>query len=93
MSWKKHLSKLFAPRPKVAPSKPNVQIGLEALEDRWMPAAISLSGAGVITINGAQYNDIAKVEMELNNPNTTLDDRIKVSLSNDFGSLTVWYDM
>ena len=64
---------------------------LENLEDRFTPAGISLA-AGVITIDGTSKADVVKVELLANDPESILDDRYRVSISNTSGSLALFYD-
>lgn len=68
------------------------KLKLESLDDRIVPASITLN-AGVITISGSNQADVAKVELEVHDPETPLDDRYRVSLSNPNGSTTVWFDL
>lgn len=72
-------------------SKKHLALGVEALEARTVPAQISYN-AGVITIDGSNKNDVAKVEIETNDAANPLDDRVRVSISNSSGSTTVWFD-
>jgi hypothetical protein len=68
------------------------QLNMESLGDRLVPANISLN-AGIITISGSAKADVAKVELEVHNPETPFDDRIRASISNQSGSTTIWYDL
>src|SRR5690348_10390333 len=91
MNWLKHIGGMVAKK-STAQKHRSFSAQMEALEDRLLRAHIGLE-SGVISIEGSERNDVAKVEVELHNPSTALDDRLKVSLANDFGSTTIWYDL